>query len=435
MGAPRRVPAAAAAARFGQRLRAQLLRDAAAVIVGTEAVARAARRLLRIQARPAPRRAPRARGRRSRRRPAASRDAAHAERPRRVDATPRAAGRYLVYSGPLRRAPGPRHAAARAGRAGSRRAPGRRSPPTRPWPPRVLLAGATPDDRAALARAAAREGVGEALVYAPRLAPERLAGARPRSPARRSCRSCPTRAGLAAIEAIADRHAGRRLVGRRAARDRRAGRASSSRPRDADRLATALRTVWTDDASRARLAAAARERATWERRTWADVADGTRAVYAAVGRAAPERSGCRAARRRPRALGLGGGVSEPGTTVIELGPRDHLDERLADGQRDRVAGLVEELRRLGLAGLSPRALDRLAVRRDPGLAVPMTSASSRCFWSPSLSGPKVIRMTTTFFGRDPLAVAGVDLLPSRRLTERGRCWSRGRSGSVIVLCG
>ena len=37
------------ASRFGQRLRAQLLRDAAAVIVGSEATARAARRLLHLR--------------------------------------------------------------------------------------------------------------------------------------------------------------------------------------------------------------------------------------------------------------------------------------------------------------------------------------------------------------------------------------------------
>ena len=38
-----------AASRFGQRMRGQLLRDAAAVVVGTEAVARAARRLLHVR--------------------------------------------------------------------------------------------------------------------------------------------------------------------------------------------------------------------------------------------------------------------------------------------------------------------------------------------------------------------------------------------------
>ena len=37
------------ASRFGQRLRAQILREAAAVIVGSEATARAARRLLRVR--------------------------------------------------------------------------------------------------------------------------------------------------------------------------------------------------------------------------------------------------------------------------------------------------------------------------------------------------------------------------------------------------
>src|SRR5262249_60348357 len=38
------------ASRFGQRLRGRLVRDAAAVLVGTEAVAVAARRLLRLRA-------------------------------------------------------------------------------------------------------------------------------------------------------------------------------------------------------------------------------------------------------------------------------------------------------------------------------------------------------------------------------------------------
>ncbi|MEO5885699.1 MAG: glycosyltransferase, partial [Candidatus Limnocylindrales bacterium] len=40
----------APAARFGRRLRGRVLRDAAAVIVGTDAVARAARRLLHVRA-------------------------------------------------------------------------------------------------------------------------------------------------------------------------------------------------------------------------------------------------------------------------------------------------------------------------------------------------------------------------------------------------
>ena len=47
--------------------------------------------------------------------------------------------------------------------------------PEDPWPPRILLVGASPEDRAALARAAAREGVGDVLAYAPRLPDDRLA--------------------------------------------------------------------------------------------------------------------------------------------------------------------------------------------------------------------------------------------------------------------
>ena len=54
-------------------------------------------------------------------------------------------------------------------------------------------------------------------------------------------------------------------------------------PRDPERLAVALRAVWTDDRVHERIAANALERATWQRRTWADVARETRAIYAEVG--------------------------------------------------------------------------------------------------------------------------------------------------------
>ena len=43
------------------------------------------------------------------------------------------------------------------------------------WPPRVCLLGATPADRASLARVAGREGVGDLLAYTPRLPVERAA--------------------------------------------------------------------------------------------------------------------------------------------------------------------------------------------------------------------------------------------------------------------
>ncbi len=71
-----------------------------------------------------------------------------------------------------------------------------------PWPPRICLVGASPDDRAALSRAAARAGVGDAMAYAPGLPAARLAalvaGAR--------CLVQPVRSdatGLAALEALA----------------------------------------------------------------------------------------------------------------------------------------------------------------------------------------------------------------------------------------
>ena len=54
-------------------------------------------------------------------------------------------------------------------------------------------------------------------------------------------------------------------------------------PRDPGRLATALRTIWTDDRVHGRVAAAAADRAATDHRSWADVADATRRVYAEVG--------------------------------------------------------------------------------------------------------------------------------------------------------
>jgi len=282
--APWEIPGAftaGAASRFGRRLRAQQLREAAAIVVGTDAVARAARRLLHIRA-----------------------DRLHvvAIAPRSgfgpasgVDETARAAdaavaedlaryglvaGGYLVYPGrydvrqdlaTLLRALA---ALARDGRPAD-------LPADRPWPPRVLLAGATPDDRASLARAAAREDVGESLAYAPPLPADRLAALL--RAARASLLPVVSEgAGLAAIESIAT---GTPVIASSVgALPEIVGPAGLLvEARDVDRLAIALRAVWTDDRLRERLAAAARERATWERRTWADVADGTRRVYAEVG--------------------------------------------------------------------------------------------------------------------------------------------------------
>jgi glycosyltransferase involved in cell wall biosynthesis len=54
-------------------------------------------------------------------------------------------------------------------------------------------------------------------------------------------------------------------------------------PRDPERLATAIATIWADDTVHDRIADAARESAKGRRRTWADVASETRAIYAEVG--------------------------------------------------------------------------------------------------------------------------------------------------------
>jgi glycosyltransferase involved in cell wall biosynthesis len=274
------------AARFGQRLRARLLRDAAAVIVGGEAVARDARRLLRL--------------RRDRIRvvPFAARAAflrvadGSALAPRGASPAIDARGdrerlglpdRYLVYAGrfdarqdlaTLLRALAELGAAGRPGSLAAGVA----------WPPRVLLIGATPDDRAALARAATRAGIGEALAYAPRLDVDRVAalvvGARAAlAPALSDA------TGLAALEAIA---AGTPVVASAVgALPEVIGPAGILvEPRDPVRLAEALKTAWLDDTVHGRLVAAARERGATRTRSWDDVARETRLVYAEVGRRA-----------------------------------------------------------------------------------------------------------------------------------------------------
>jgi alpha-1,3-rhamnosyl/mannosyltransferase len=54
-------------------------------------------------------------------------------------------------------------------------------------------------------------------------------------------------------------------------------------PRDANRLAVALATIWADDGVHDRIRTLALEGARREPRTWADVARETRAIYADVG--------------------------------------------------------------------------------------------------------------------------------------------------------
>jgi len=277
------------AARFGQRLRARILRDAAAVIVGGEAVARDARRLLRLRrdrvrvipfaARPAFLRA--ADG--SATTPGGGSPAIDGRGDRERLGLPE---RYLAYAArfdarqdlaSLLRALAELGAAGRPGDL----------PADVPWPPRVLLIGATPDDRAAVARAAARAGIGDALAYAPSLDVERtaalVAGARAAlAPARSDA------TGIAALEAIA---AGTPVVASAVgALPEIVGPAGILvEPRDPIRLAEAVRTIWLDDGVHGRLAAAARERGAARPRTWDDVAAETRAVYWDVGRPPGER--------------------------------------------------------------------------------------------------------------------------------------------------
>jgi glycosyltransferase involved in cell wall biosynthesis len=273
--------------RFGQRLRARLLRDAAAVIVGTEAVALAARRLLHIRRdrlrviafapRPAFAFWPAGGAATSASLTDRDRDRVSARRERERLGLPE---RYLVYSGRY----DARQDLATLLRAIEQLAVAGRPDSLAddvPWPPRVLLVGASPDDRASLARAASRVDVGESLAYAPRLADDRLA-ALVRGARAAILPAVSDATGVPALEAIA---CGTPVVASAVgALPEIVGAAGILvPPREPERLASALATVWSDDPVHARLAAIARERAETDRRTWADVATETRRVYAEVG--------------------------------------------------------------------------------------------------------------------------------------------------------
>jgi glycosyltransferase involved in cell wall biosynthesis len=254
--------------RFGHRLRAQQVRDANAVIVTTESVAATARRLLhlrgdRLHVVPL---APRPEFN-----PGVSATAIRAERERM--GLPE---RYFVYVGRF----DARHDLTTLLRAlASLLQADHPADASLPWPPRVLLAGASPDDRAAVARAAMREGVGDVLSYAPAIAADRLAaliaGARAAIlPVVSDAAALPVLESLAAGTPVIASAVGAlpEIVG---------GAGILVEPRDPARLATALATTWTDDDVHARLAANARERAA-HRRTWVDVARDTRSVYEGV---------------------------------------------------------------------------------------------------------------------------------------------------------
>ncbi len=274
-------------ARFGQRLRAQLLREARAVVVCSPAVARSARRLLHLRADrvhvvglaprtafggPAPAGAAEAE--------TAAEAASAAEAARRERNRLGLPERYLVYAGRYdARQDVPTLLAALAKLAGDGRPSVLASGV--PWPPRVLVVGASPDDRAALARAAARQGVGDRFVYAQQLTPVQLAGLVAGARAA-IVPAVSDSSGLTALEAIA---CGTPVVASAvgALADIVGTAGILVEPRDVDRLAVALRAVWAEDVVHAGIATGARERAATDRRTWSDVARATRAIYAEVG--------------------------------------------------------------------------------------------------------------------------------------------------------
>jgi glycosyltransferase involved in cell wall biosynthesis len=261
------------ATRFGQRLRARILKDAAAVLVPGTAAATDARRLLhlhrdRLRVVPlAPRPAFRP----------PARDGAADERTRLG-----LGERYAVYTGRYdARQDLPTLLDALARLAAMSPPAGI---PVGAWPPRVCLVGASPNDRAALSRAAARAGAADQLAYAPALPDARLAalvaGARVALLPVRS-----ESAGLAALEALA---VGVPVIASAVGTlPEIVGSAGILvEPGNPGRLATAMAAVWADADAYPGLAAAAAFRA-GSHRTWADVARETRAVWADVARVAP----------------------------------------------------------------------------------------------------------------------------------------------------
>ena len=153
------------------------------------------------------------------------------------------------------------------------------------WPPRILVLEATPDDRAAIARVAARHGTGEQLVYAPKLSPAEAAGLV--AGARAVILPVVSEAsGQSAIDALAT---GVPVIASSVgALPEIVGTAGILvEPRDQERLAAAITTAWGDAPVRRVIARAATERAAAQgraARSWVDVAHDVRAIYASVGR-------------------------------------------------------------------------------------------------------------------------------------------------------
>jgi glycosyltransferase involved in cell wall biosynthesis len=272
--------ARSSAARFGHRLRARVLRDAAALIVTSRATGESARRRVHIDPH----------------RVAVIPLAAHSS-PELSEAETTATlqelrkrfalpERYLLFSGryDARRDMGTLfdalailHAEEAAGSADEGA-----------WPPVLVLPGApgsADQEASALDRAVQRRGIGDLVRFTPRLSPVEswalLRGARgvvyP---------ALSEGTGSDALDALA---AGVPVIASRVGPlPDTVGRAGIIvEPRDDDRLASALRTLWGDSRVQRQIVEAARRRAAAPLRTWADVARDTRRVYAAAAAGTP----------------------------------------------------------------------------------------------------------------------------------------------------
>ncbi|HET7678362.1 MAG TPA: glycosyltransferase family 1 protein [Candidatus Limnocylindrales bacterium] len=263
------VYARSAAARFGHRLRARILRDATRLIVCSTATAESARRRVHIRAE------------RIVVIPLAADDAfspAAAERSAEVCQRLGLPARYLVFAGryDARKDLGTLFAALRSLREERPAA----DSATDPWPPVVVLAGGDEAESEALARAAARNGVGDLVRRTPYLSPPDLAALE--AAARGFVFPAVSEGtGLATVEALA---VGTPVIASRTGPlPEIVGNAGIVvEPRDPARLAAALRSFWQDERIHTQLARAAQKRARGPRRTWHDVARETRAVYAAA---------------------------------------------------------------------------------------------------------------------------------------------------------
>lgn len=250
------------AARFGYRLRARILQGAAAVLVGTEAVRRDAVRRIhlhasRVHAIPLAGSLPE---------PAAAS----------IDTPPRYHAFFIRHD-----ARSDVHTLFEALAQLRERPRPEELPADVAWPPVLLMVGGSPNDRAELARLADREGVGEAMRYAPYGSPAELAAIV--SKARTAV--IPTLSDAAALPAIDALALGTPVIGSKVgALPEVIGRAGVIvEPHNTGKLARAIAATWTEDELHAGVVSAAAS-SPYAARTWREVAAATRAIYREVAR-------------------------------------------------------------------------------------------------------------------------------------------------------